>query len=91
MKRRITKKHDQRYLRSRYPIPADLELTSEERAQLRDPNWITEEEEDAIQYERTKNEPDVPWDEVLRQAGLKEVFFHGKNRIVKGGKSRVSG
>ena len=58
------------------PSPAEMKdliasLSPSERAILRDPNFITEDEADIIVTQRTMNElePTITFDELLRQEG----------------------
>jgi hypothetical protein len=53
-------------------VPADrLNLTDEERALLPDPNWVTEDDADAIIARRREKEPTVSFEEVLRENSLR--------------------
>lgn len=45
-------------------------LTSAERATLKDPDFITEDEADLIMCDRRNVEPTVPLDEVLKEMGI---------------------
>jgi len=45
-------------------------LTTAERATLKDPDFITEDEADLILCDRRDNEPTVPLDEVLKEMGI---------------------
>lgn len=50
---------------------AVLNLTDEERAVLPDPNWVTEDDADAIVSMRRKKEGSVSFEEVLRKNGIR--------------------
>jgi hypothetical protein len=57
---------------SRKRVPADrLNLTDQERASLPDPNWVTEDDADAIVARRRQKEPTVSFEEVLRENGIR--------------------
>jgi hypothetical protein len=50
---------------------SELNLTPEERAMLPDPDWVTEDDADAIVgLRRLKTEQPISLDELLRQLGL---------------------
>jgi hypothetical protein len=59
----------------RHRLPAsEANLTAEERASLKDPNWIDEDEADAIICRRREKEPGnqpIPIREYLRRRGIK--------------------
>jgi hypothetical protein len=48
-----------------------LNLTDEERAVLPDPDWVTEDDADAIVSMRRKQEGSVSFEEVLRKNGIR--------------------
>ena len=50
------------------PAP-DFNLSAEERALLPDPDWVTEDDADAIMAHRCENQTDIPLDEVLKRRG----------------------
>jgi hypothetical protein len=57
---------------TRKRVPADcLNLTDEERALLPDPNWVTEDDADAIIARRREKEPTVSFEQVLRENGFR--------------------
>ena len=52
-------------------VPSEvLNLTDEERAVLPDPDWVTEDDADAIVSMRRKKEGSVSFEEVLRKNGI---------------------
>jgi hypothetical protein len=53
-------------------VPSEvLNLTDEERAVLPDPDWVTEDDADAIVSMRRKQEGSVSFEEVLRKNGIR--------------------
>lgn len=48
-----------------------LNLTDEERSLLPDPDWVTEDDADAIVAKRREKEGGVSFEEVLRENGLR--------------------
>ena len=50
-------------------LSSDFNLLADERALLPDPDWVTEDDADAIIARRRDNQPDIPLDEVLKRRG----------------------
>lgn len=48
-----------------------LNLTDDERALLADPEWVTEDDADAIVAKRREREGSVSFEEVLRENGIR--------------------
>jgi hypothetical protein len=86
MKRRMTKKLA---LRPRIPVPPEMNLTEDEQALLSMPGYMTEDEDDIIASRRavaeaeTTGDQGVPFEDVLKENGLKAVRIHGRVRIVR--------